>query len=394
MHGDEDYMDEDGPEFISMINDLVRNVRTEITTHPHDTASASRLQINLQSPYSLSQSKYAAPSQSKHSALKYKSHRLGADNVKQSITTSRNLKKHLESLISTTSAQAIQEETFIVVDTNILISHQDHLKSLISSIERRQCCATVVVPWVVLEELDLLKSRRGAPGSRVADRAQGAIIFLQKIFSSKSPALRGQQVIESSDTSAFIAVGEYAFGSVDQHKLQTLVDNAQVRATAHKKALSVSTPPAPSTSRSQTGVTEVMSQVQSRPSTSHRSTETIHKPRSYSFEGTSAADSIHAPHKSTSKRLQDATSRLDTKKEARSWNMEALERHRSKMESKGEPKPRTHTTEDRHHSIKKHSEAKPALDDDDDCAMDVDDDYPPPLPKSSLDSIHASSHYY
>ncbi|KAI9285502.1 PIN domain-containing protein [Umbelopsis sp. AD052] len=428
MHGDEDYMDEDGPEFISMINDLVRNVRTEITTHPHDTASASRLQINLQSPYSSSQSKYAAPSQSKHSALKYKSHRLGADNVKQSITTSRNLKKHLESLISTTSAQAIQEETFIVVDTNILISHQDHLKSLISSIERRQCCATVVVPWVVLEELDLLKSRREAPGSRVADRAQGAIIFLQKIFSSKSPALRGQQVIESSDTSAFenddrildccryFARKEHrrvvlysndrnlcnkcmvhhidAFGSVDQHKLQTLVDNAQVRVTAHKKALSVSTPPAPSKSRSQTGVTEVMSQVQSRPSTSHRSTETTHKPRSYSIEGTSAADSIHAPHKSKSKRLQDATSRLDTKKEARSWNMEALERHRSKIESKDEPKPRTHTTEDRHHSIKKHSEPKPTLDDDDDCAMDVDDDYPPPLPKSSLDSIHARSHHY
>ncbi|KAI8582461.1 hypothetical protein K450DRAFT_227280 [Umbelopsis ramanniana AG] len=430
MHGDEDYMDEDGPEFIRMINDLVRNVRTEITTHPHDAANATRLQ-NLQSPYSSSQSKYAniSPSQSKHSALKYKSHRLGADNVKQSITTSRNLKKHLESLISTTSANAIQEETFIVVDTNILISHQDHLKSLISSIERRQCCATVVVPWVVLEELDLLKSRRDTPGSRVADRAQGAIIFLQKIFSSKSPALRGQQVIESSDTSAFenddriLDCCRYfarkkhrrvvlysndrnlcnkcmvhhidAFGSVDQHKLQKLVDNAQVRSTTHKKALSVSTAQAPSTSRSNPGVTEVMSQVQSRPSTSDRPTESTHKPRSYSFEGTSAADSIHAPHKSKSKRLQDANSRLDSRKEARSWNLEALERHRSKMESKDESKPRSHTTEDRHHSHKTHSEPKPTLNDDnDDCAMDVDDEYPPPPPKGTMDSVHASNRYY
>jgi PIN domain len=129
-----------------------------LTCFNHCLASATRLQ-NMQSPSSSSQSKYAsiAPSQSKHSALKYKSHRLGADNVKQSITTSRNLKKHLESLISTTSANATREETFIVVDTNILISHQDHLKSLISNIERRQCRVTVVVPWVVLEELDLLK---------------------------------------------------------------------------------------------------------------------------------------------------------------------------------------------------------------------------------------------
>jgi hypothetical protein len=43
MHGDEDYMDEDGPEFIRMINDLVRNVRTEITTHPHDAPSGKYL---------------------------------------------------------------------------------------------------------------------------------------------------------------------------------------------------------------------------------------------------------------------------------------------------------------------------------------------------------------
>ncbi|CAO3672733.1 unnamed protein product [Umbelopsis ramanniana] len=183
------------------INDLVRNVRTEITTHPHDAPS------ELQSPQSSSPNQYAsiAPSQPKHSALKYKSHRLGADNVKQSITTSRNLKRHLESLISTTSSNAVREETFIVVDTNILISHQDHLKSLISNIERRQCRVVVVVPWVVLEELDLLKSRRDGSGSRVAERAQGAIIFLQKIFSSKSPALRGQQIIESADTSAFVS---------------------------------------------------------------------------------------------------------------------------------------------------------------------------------------------
>jgi hypothetical protein len=71
----------------------------------------------------------------------------GHDNFKQSITTSKSLKKHLESLVSTT-CDVDQEETFIVVDTNILISHQDHLKSLI---------ADIIIPWVVLEELDLLK---------------------------------------------------------------------------------------------------------------------------------------------------------------------------------------------------------------------------------------------
>jgi hypothetical protein len=77
--------------------------------------------------------------------------------------------------------------------------------------------------------------------------------------------------------------------------------------------------------------------------------------------------------------------------------MAALERHRSKAETKIEPKTRAHTTEDRHHSQKRHFEPKPILndyDDDDDCAMDVDDEYPPPMPKGTSDSIHARSQYY
>jgi hypothetical protein len=185
-----------------------------------------------------------------------------------------------------------------------------------------------------------------------------------------------------------------AFGSVDQLKFQKLVDNAQVRSTAYKKALSVSTPHAPSTSRSDTGVTEVMSQVHSRPSTSYRSTEATHKSHSYSLEGSSARDSIHAP-KSKSKRLQEANSRQDSKSETRSWNMAALERHRSKKESKSESKQRPHATEDRLHSQNRYSEPKPILNDDnDDCAMDVDDEYPPPMPEGTSDSIHARNLYY
>lgn len=185
-----------------------------------------------------------------------------------------------------------------------------------------------------------------------------------------------------------------AYGSADQHKLQLLVDKAQLRSSAHKKALSVASPHGSSTSRSDTGVTEVLDQVQRRPSTSHRSTEPTHKPITSSFEGTSAKDSIHAP-KSRSKRLQEASSRLDSKSETRSWNMAALERHRSKRENKIEPKPKAHTTEDRNHSQKRHSEPKPIVNDyDDDCAMDVDDECPPPMPKGTSDSIHASSQYY
>lgn len=42
MHGDEDYMDEDGPEFIQMVNDLVHNVRTETSTIPPNEFSEGK----------------------------------------------------------------------------------------------------------------------------------------------------------------------------------------------------------------------------------------------------------------------------------------------------------------------------------------------------------------
>lgn len=37
MHGNDDYMDEDGPEFIAMINDMVRTVRSK--SQPYQPAS-------------------------------------------------------------------------------------------------------------------------------------------------------------------------------------------------------------------------------------------------------------------------------------------------------------------------------------------------------------------
>jgi hypothetical protein len=183
MYGNEDYMDEDGPEFIEMINDLVRNVRTEITTHPSseytdgkslpmplralspprsDLSYAVAYRISqIQAPYPSyrpSSRKSSKESGSKSKALGDRPKKHGQEHLKQSITTSKNLKKHLESLMSSTSPST-QEETFIVVDTNILISHQDHLRSVIADIENRKSCVTIVIPWVVLEELDLLKVR-------------------------------------------------------------------------------------------------------------------------------------------------------------------------------------------------------------------------------------------
>jgi hypothetical protein len=56
-----------------------------------------------------------------------------------------------------------------------------------------------------MRRLSVLQSRRDGSRSQVADRAQGAIIFIQKILGRKSPALKGQKVSESANTNAYVS---------------------------------------------------------------------------------------------------------------------------------------------------------------------------------------------
>ncbi|KAF0521893.1 pin domain-containing protein [Gigaspora margarita] len=91
----------------------------------------------------------------------------------------------------------------VVVDTNFLISHLAFLKMLILEYAKKYKLL-VIIPWIVLEELDGLKSRSNnsyANSSKsnqpnVANLAQIAISFLHNCLAEKHDGLRGQKIHE------------------------------------------------------------------------------------------------------------------------------------------------------------------------------------------------------
>ncbi|KAK3727177.1 hypothetical protein QZH41_015196, partial [Actinostola sp. cb2023] len=100
---------------------------------------------------------------------------------------------------------------YIILDTNVLLSHLKYISELkdvpIEGIGR----PVLVVPWIVMQELDSLKSdswrarqsktrNKDKDGSVGVDMlARQAIRFLHSCFESKHPRLRGQTVDEASE---------------------------------------------------------------------------------------------------------------------------------------------------------------------------------------------------
>nr|CAB3266747.1 transcriptional protein SWT1-like [Phallusia mammillata] len=101
----------------------------------------------------------------------------------------------VESVSSLPTQSAI---IFIVVDTNVFL-HKNGLQDINDIIEwyplpeghfRR---AVVVVPWVVLQELDGLKSNKNT-----LPKARKAVAWLNRHFSSKKLGIRGQTIMEAA----------------------------------------------------------------------------------------------------------------------------------------------------------------------------------------------------
>lgn len=74
-------------------------------------------------------------------------------------------------------------KVIFVLDTNILISNLTHLKEITS----KQNDKTIFsIPWVVLQELDRLKSRQYSNSDRsIGSKAQNAIKFINSVLSEK-----------------------------------------------------------------------------------------------------------------------------------------------------------------------------------------------------------------
>ncbi|XP_068599891.1 transcriptional protein SWT1 [Brachionichthys hirsutus] len=94
-----------------------------------------------------------------------------------------------------------QQDLILVLDTNILLSHLDYVKKIRSHGLGATGFPVVLIPWVVLQEMDSLKKGQGLSYS-VARLATPAISYIYNSLKSREPHLWGQsmqQAAESSD---------------------------------------------------------------------------------------------------------------------------------------------------------------------------------------------------
>lgn len=80
-----------------------------------------------------------------------------------------------------------------MLDTNVLISHLQFLVELKDYAIKGVGRPVLVIPWVVMQELDALKTRDNA---HLASKAKKAIDLLHSCFSANHPRVRGQTMEE------------------------------------------------------------------------------------------------------------------------------------------------------------------------------------------------------
>ncbi|XP_073333410.1 transcriptional protein SWT1 [Pagrus major] len=96
--------------------------------------------------------------------------------------------------------QAPQQDLILVLDTNILLSHLDYVKKIRSHGLGVMGFPVVLIPWVVLQEMDSLKRGKGLSGS-VAHLAIPAISYIYNSLKSRAPHLWGQSMQQAANSS-------------------------------------------------------------------------------------------------------------------------------------------------------------------------------------------------
>ncbi|XP_029286045.1 transcriptional protein SWT1 isoform X2 [Cottoperca gobio] len=105
-----------------------------------------------------------------------------------------------EGVADTHCKQPPHQDLILVLDTNILLSHLDYVKKIRSHGLGALGFPIVLIPWVVLQELDSLKRGRGLTGS-VAHLATPAISYIYNSLKNREPHLLGQSMQQATQSS-------------------------------------------------------------------------------------------------------------------------------------------------------------------------------------------------
>ncbi|XP_022904106.2 transcriptional protein SWT1 [Onthophagus taurus] len=92
------------------------------------------------------------------------------------------------------SPNPIQNILYIIVDTNIFISHLNLIKDICKA--KNDNKLVVYVPWMVFQELDYFKDGRGG-GKITQTAAKKAVTFINEMLMRKDGTLKGQTVHEA-----------------------------------------------------------------------------------------------------------------------------------------------------------------------------------------------------
>jgi len=89
-----------------------------------------------------------------------------------------------------------KSEVFIVPDTNIWIGCSDLIKTLLSTEFIKGSLPTIIIPWMVLQELDLKKGN----SQRGQKQLQSATRFMHDLLLKKHPRVIGQRASEAASS--------------------------------------------------------------------------------------------------------------------------------------------------------------------------------------------------
>ncbi|KAI7886746.1 hypothetical protein K492DRAFT_155642 [Lichtheimia hyalospora FSU 10163] len=114
---------------------------------------------------------------------------------------------------ASTAAHDYMPEPFMqvaVLDTNFLISNLAYLRTLTSQAAKYHGSLVLVIPWIVVKELDGLKGMNHQQVTRgdLGDLARKAMKFIESALREKKPWLRGQKSYEIHDENAKLSKGD------------------------------------------------------------------------------------------------------------------------------------------------------------------------------------------
>lgn len=95
-----------------------------------------------------------------------------------------------------TDEASLNPDLFIVVDTNIFLNHLKYIKRITELVFTDYGYPLIIIPWVVIQELDSLKNNRNA--KNVLYKATEAVHFVFRKLKSGHPRIRGQTAAEAS----------------------------------------------------------------------------------------------------------------------------------------------------------------------------------------------------